>query len=93
MYRPIKPFSYRFYFKHSLLCYDFTANTTLDDFLKNSEIVLNLDALLVLAIDLICAIQYVEEKGVVHNNITTSNVLIERGLRVRLQKCNTYCFV
>jgi len=90
MYRPNL---FRFYPKHSLLCYDFATSTTLHDFLKNSEIVLSLEALLVLAIDLICAVQYMEQKDVVHNNITTSNVLIERGLRVRLQKCNTYCFV
>jgi len=55
MYRPNLFLSYP---KLSLLCYDFAASTTLHDFFKNSEIVLSLDALLVLAIDLICAIQY-----------------------------------
>ena len=55
--------------------------------MKNSKIVLNLDALFVVAMDLIYAIQHMEQKGIVHNNISTSSVLIGRGLRVRMQKC------
>jgi len=50
--------------------------------MKNSKIVLNLDALFVVAMDLIYAIQHMEQKGIVHNNISTSSVLIGRGLRV-----------
>ncbi|XP_078372311.1 uncharacterized protein LOC144655983 isoform X2 [Oculina patagonica] len=63
-----------------LLCYDFESSTPLDEFLRNST--LNLDAVLVVAIDLTYAIQHLEQNGVVHNNITASNVLIGRGLRI-----------
>lgn len=56
------------------------------EFLRSSRITLNLDVVLVVAIDLIYAIQHMEQNGVVHNNITTCNVLIGRGLRVMLNK-------
>jgi len=65
-----------------LLCYDYASSATLDEFLRNSRITLNLDVVLAVAIDLIYAIHYMEQKGVVHNNITTANVLIGRGQRV-----------
>ena len=68
--------------KSSLLCYDYASSATLDEFLRNSRITLNLDVVLAVAIDVIYAIQCMEQKGVVHNNITTANVLIGRGLRV-----------
>ncbi|XP_044170430.1 uncharacterized protein LOC114974207 [Acropora millepora] len=65
-----------------LLCYDFTESTPLDEYLKNKNIVLNLDTLFVVAVDLIDAIQCLENRGIVHNNITTSTVLIVEGFRV-----------
>ncbi|XP_044177331.1 G-protein coupled receptor GRL101-like [Acropora millepora] len=65
-----------------LLCYEFPECTPLDEYLKNKKIVLNLDTLLVVAVDLIDAIQCLENRGVVHNNITTSTVLIAEGFRV-----------
>lgn len=72
-----------------LLCYDFTSSKTLAEFLKDDRVTLNLDQVLVIAIDLICAIEYMEQKGVVHNKITTSHVLLGRGLRIRevIQVC------
>ena len=73
---------FSFSVKYSLLCYEFESSTTLNEFLRNSRITLNLDVVLVVAIDLIYAVQHLEQIGVVHNNITTSNVLIGRGLRV-----------
>ncbi|XP_015771310.1 PREDICTED: G-protein coupled receptor GRL101-like isoform X2 [Acropora digitifera] len=65
-----------------LLCYDFTESTPLDEYLKNKKIVLNLDTLFVVAVDLIDAIQCLENRGIVHNNITTSTVLIAEAFRV-----------
>ena len=50
--------------------------------MRNSRITFNLDVVLAVAIDLIYAIRYMEQKGVVHNNITTANVLIGKGQRV-----------
>ena len=67
---------------NSLLCFDFSANTTLEEYLISDGIVLNLDSLIAVAMDLISAIQHLEQKGVVHNNITTSSVLIGKGFRV-----------
>ncbi|PFX21360.1 G-protein coupled receptor GRL101 [Stylophora pistillata] len=65
-----------------LLCYDFTSSKTLAEVLNDNRITLNLNLVLVMAIDLICAIEYLEQNGVVHNKITTSHVLIGRGLRM-----------
>ena len=73
-------------FYRSLLCFDFPENTTLDEYLKNKNLILNLDTLFVIAMDLIDAILCLEKKGIVHNNITTSSVLIAKGYRVRPKK-------
>ena len=81
---------------HSLLCYDFSANTTLEEYFKSNRIIFNLDSLIAVAIDLISAIQHLEQKGVVHNNITTSSVLIGRGFRVSLKhqcRASLFCFI
>ena len=75
-----------FHYDCSLLCYDFPESTPLDKYLKNKKIVLNLDTLFVVAVDLMDAIQCLESRGIVHNNITTSTVLIAEGFRVS-NKC------
>ena len=73
---------YLFFPINSLLCFDFSANTTLEEYLISDGIIFNLDSLIAVAMDLISAIQHLEQKGVVHNNITTSSVLIGKGFRV-----------
>ena len=75
-----------FHYDRSLLCYEFPESTPLDKYLKNKKIVLNLGTILVVAVDLIDAIQCLENRGIVHNNITTSTVLIAKGFRVS-NKC------
>ncbi|XP_015770385.1 PREDICTED: uncharacterized protein LOC107348826 [Acropora digitifera] len=65
-----------------LLCYEFPESTPLDEYLKNKKVVLNLDTLFVVAMDLIDAIRCLENRGIVHNNITMSTVLIAEGFRV-----------
>ena len=75
-----------FHYDCSLLCYGFPESTPLDEYLKNKKIVLNLDTLFVVAVDLIDAIQCLENRDIVHNNITTSTVLIAGGFRVS-NKC------
>ena len=79
-------FMYYFHYDCSLLCYDFPESTPLDEYLKNKKIVLNLDTLFVVAVDLMDAIQCLENRGIVHNNIATSTVLIAEGFRVS-NKC------
>ena len=73
---------FSFFAINSLLCFDFSANTTLEEYLISDGIIFNLDSLIAVAMDLISAIQHLEQKGVVHNNITTSSVLIGKGFRV-----------
>ena len=85
-------FIYYFHYNCSLLCYDFPESTPLDEYLKNKKIVLNLDTLFVLAVDLIDAIQCLENRGIVHNNITTSTVLIAEGLRVKNKSLFIFLF-
>ena len=55
----------------------------MDEYLKSKNLILNLDTLFVIAMDLMDAILCLEKKGIVHNNITTSSVLITKGYRVR----------
>ena len=74
----------------SLLCFDFPENTTLDEYLKDKDLILNLDTLFVIAMDLIDAILCLEKKGIVHNNITTSSVLMAKGYRVRPKKVSIF---
>ena len=82
----VKMFFFLSFFFHlsyrSLLCYDLPESTPLDEYLKNKNIILNMDTLFVMAMDLIDAILCLENKGIVHNNITTSSVLIAKGFRV-----------
>ena len=59
--------------------------------MKNKKIVLNLDTLFVVAMDLIAAIQCLENRGIVHNDITTSTVLVAEGFRVS-NKCLDFFF-
>ena len=85
-------FIYYFHYNCSLLCYEFPESTSLDEYLKNKKLVPNLDTLFVL----IDAIQCLKNRGIVHNNIT-STVLIAEGFRVN-KKCfyfflfNAYLF-
>ena len=83
---------YVVFYDCSLLCYEFPESTPLDEYLKNKKIVLNLDTLLVVAVDLIDAIQCLENTGVVHNNITTSTVLIAKGFRVSNKSLDFFLF-
>ena len=83
---------FTFHYDCSLLCYDFTESAPLDEYLKNKKIILNFDTLFVVAVDLIDAIQCLENRGIVHNNITTSTVLIAEGLRVSSQCLDVFFF-
>lgn len=53
------------------------------EFLNDNWVILNLDLVLVVVIDLIYVIEYLEWKGVIYNEIIIFYVLIGRGLRVR----------
>ena len=81
-----------FHYDCSLLCYEFPESTPLDEYLKNKKVVLNLDTLLVVAVDLIDAIQCLENRGIVHNNITMSTVLIAEGFRVSNKSLDFFLF-
>ena len=82
-----------FHYDRSLLCYEFPESTPLDKYLKNKKIVLNLGTILVVAVDLIDAIQCLENRGIVHNNITTSTVLIAKGFSVSNKCLDVYFFM
>ena len=81
-----------FHYDCSFLCYDFPESTSLDQYLKNKKIVLSLDTLFVVALDLIDAIQCLENRSIVHNNITTSTVLIAEGFRVSNKRLDFFFF-
>ncbi|XP_020614314.1 uncharacterized protein LOC110052523 [Orbicella faveolata] len=59
-----------------LICYDFVSSSTLEDFLCEKGTVLNFDTVCAIACDVISAVERLQDLGILHNNITTSNVLI-----------------
>ena len=65
-----------------LICYDFESNSTLEDFLSEKGVVIDLDAVCAVAFDVITAIEYLLDHGIAHNNITTGNILIRQCPRV-----------
>jgi len=66
----------------SLICYDFVSSSTLEDFLREKGTVLDFDAVCAIACDVISAIERLQDLGILHNNITTRNILIGQCPRV-----------
>jgi len=58
------------------------SSSTLEDFLCEKGTVLNFDAVCAIACDVISAIERLQDLGILHNNITTSNILIGQCSRV-----------
>ena len=54
----------------------------MQNFLCNKGTVINFDAVCAIACDVIGAIERLQELGMVHNNVTTSNIFIGHCLRV-----------
>ena len=75
--------NYLFFFSIlRLICYEFVSSSTLEDFLCDKGTVLNFDGVCAIASDVISAIERLEDLGILHNNITTSNILIGQCTRV-----------
>ena len=70
------------FFSSRLICYDFVSSLTLEDFISKKGTVLNFDAVCAIACDVISAIERLQDLGILHNNITASNILIEQISRV-----------
>ena len=58
------------------------SSSTLEDFLCEKGAVLNFDAVCAIACDIISAIERLQDLGILHNNITTRNILIGQCPRV-----------
>lgn len=58
------------------------STSTLQDVLSDEGTILNFDAVWAIACDVISAIERLQELGMVHNNVTTSNILIAHCLRL-----------
>ena len=71
-----------FLFFFSLICYDFVSSSTLEDFLCEKGTVVNFDTVCAIACDVISAVERLQDLGILHNNITTSNILIGQCPRV-----------
>ena len=67
---------FSFFFFLSLICYEFVSGSTLEEFLCEEGAVLNFNAVCAIACDVISAIERLQDLGILHNNITTSNILI-----------------
>ena len=70
-----------------LICYDFVSSSTLKDFLCEKGTVLDFDAVCAIAYDVISAIERLQDLGILHNNITTNNILIGECSRVSKPIC------
>lgn len=66
----------------SLIAYEFVSNTNLEQLLDDSEQILTRDLLFSVAVDVISAIEFLELRGIVHNNIQPSRVIIGQSSRV-----------
>ena len=63
------------------------SSSALEDFLCEKGTALNFDAVCAIACDVISAIERLHDLGILHNNITTSNILIGQCPRVGKQIC------
>ena len=63
------------------------SSSTLEDFLCDKGTVLNFDGVCAVATDVISAIERLEELGILHNNVTTRNILIGPCTRVSKPMC------
>ena len=70
-----------------LICYEFVSSSTLEDFLCDKGTVLNFDGVCTVATDVISAIERLEDLGILHNNISTRNILIGPCTRVSKPMC------
>ena len=58
------------------------SSSTLEDFVCERGTVLNFDGVCAIACDVISAIQRLQDLGILHNSITTKNILIGQCPRV-----------
>ena len=63
------------------------SSSTLEDFLCDKRTVLNFDGICAVATDVISAIERLEDHGILHNNVTTRNILIGPCTRVSKPMC------
>ena len=63
------------------------SSSTLEDFLCEKGTVLDFDAVCAIACDVISAIERLQDLGILHNNIATSNILIGQCPRVSKPIC------
>ena len=70
------------FFFLSLICFDFVSSSTLEDFICEKGTVIDFESICAVACDVLGAIEGLQELGILHNNITTSNILISQCPRV-----------
>ena len=70
------------FFSESLICYDFVSSSTLEDFICEKGTVIDFESICTVACDVLGALEELQELGVLHNNITTRNILISQCAKV-----------
>ena len=70
------------FFSKSLICFDFVSSSTLEDFICEKGTVIDFESICAVACDVLGAIEGLQEVGILHNNITTQNILISQYPRV-----------
>ncbi|PFX15365.1 G-protein coupled receptor GRL101 [Stylophora pistillata] len=68
--------------KSFLICYDFVSSSTLEDFICEKGTVIDFESICTVACDVLGALEELQELGVLHNNITTRNILISQCARI-----------
>ena len=69
-------------FSQSLICFDYVSSSTLEDLICEKGIVIDFESICAVACDVLGAIEGLQELGLLHNNITTRNILISQCPRV-----------
>lgn len=70
------------FFSKSLICFDFVSSSTLEDLICEEGTVIDFESICAVACDVLVAIEGLQELGILHNNITTQNILISQYPRV-----------
>ena len=70
------------FFSKSLICFDFVSSSTLEDLICEEGTVIDFESICAVGCDVLVAIEGLQELGILHNNITTQNILISQYPRV-----------
>lgn len=87
-------FSVKMYFafqteRATFICMEFIQGGRLRDLIKDQNIIFNIDAILFYLAELVCALEELENKNIVHRDIKSDNILLDQYGHIRLADFGT----